>query len=258
MQRAEMLKMGKVRQRIDSIVEDRATAESLKPWFNYFCKRPGFSDDYLQTYNRPNVTLVDTGGFGVERITPKGVVVAGKEYELDLLVFATGFDFMTEYTRESGFHVTGRGGVSLDEHWVTGARTLYGIMTRGFPNFFMMSLVQSGIAINYMPIAEAQTAYIATIIASSLKSHIGAVEPTQEAEEAWVGEVLAGAPARRAFLDSCTPSYFNYEGQPPKSVESNQPYPGGAIKYLGLLEEQRAAGAMANLETTRLNQEAAG
>ena len=131
-------------------------------------------------------------------------------------------------------------------------------MTRGFPNFFMMSLVQSGIAINYMPIADAQTAYIATIIANSLKGGIGSVEPTQEAEEEWVGEVLAGAPARRAFLDSCTPSYFNYEGQTPKSVESNQPYPGGAIKYLGLLEEQRAAGAMANLETTDLHEEVAG
>ena len=258
LQRGEILKMEKVRRRIDTIVEDKATAEALKPYFNYFCKRPGFSDDYLQTYNRPNVTLVDTGGRGVERITPKGVVVAGKEYELDLLVFATGFDFMTEYTRESGFHVTGRGGVSLDERWATGARTLYGIMTRGFPNFFMMSLVQSGIAINYMPIAEAQTAYSATIIANSLKGKIGSVEPSQEAEDAWVGEVLAGAPARVAFLDSCTPSYFNYEGQPPKSVESNQPYPGGAIQYLELLEKQRAAGAMANLETSDLNEKAAG
>ena len=257
MQRAEMLKMGKVRQRIDSIVEDRTTAESLKPYFNYFCKRPGFSDDYLQTYNRPNVTLVDTGGRGVERITPTGVVVGGSEYEVDCLVFATGFDFMTEYTRESGFHITGRGGVSLDEHWATGARTLYGIMTRGFPNFFMMSLVQSGIAINYMPIADAQTVYISTIIAGSLKSNIGSVEPSREAEDEWVGEVLAGAPARRAFLDSCTPSYFNYEGQTPKSVESNQPYPGGAIKYLGLLEEQRAEGAMANLETAARIEKAA-
>ncbi len=248
MQQAEMLKMEKVRRRIDLAVEDRATAEALKPYYNYFCKRPGFSDDYLQTYNRPNVTLVDTAGRGVERITPKGVVVAGKEYELDCLVFATGFDFMTEYTRESGFHIAGRDGVSLDEHWATGARTLYGIMTRGFPNFFMMSLVQSGIAINYMPIADAQTAYIAEVIAKSLAGDIGSVEPSQAAEDAWVGEILAGAPARRAFLDSCTPSYFNYEGQRQKALESNEPYPGGAIKYLGLLDEQRASGALANLE----------
>ena len=257
-QRAEMLKMEKVRRRIDSIVEDRATAEALKPYFNYFCKRPGFSDDYLQAYNRPNVTLVDSAGRGVERITPNGVVVGGREYELDLLVFATGFDFMTEYTRESGFHIAGRDGISLDDHWATGARTLYGIMTRGFPNFFMMSLVQSGIAINYMPIADAQTAYIATIIANNLASDIGSVEPTEAAEDAWVGEVLAGAPARRAFLDSCTPSYLNYEGQPQKALESNQPYPGGAIKYLGLLEEQKAAGALANLEMAGRRENAAG
>jgi cyclohexanone monooxygenase len=249
MQHAEMLKMEKVRRRIDSAVEDPATAEALKPYFNYFCKRPGFSDDYLPTYNKPNVTLVDTAGSGVERITPKGVVVGGREYELDCLVFATGFDFMTEYTRESGFLIHGRDGISLDNHWSTGARTLYGIMTRGFPNFFMMSLVQSGIGINYMPIADGQTAYIAEVIAKSISGNVGTVEPSQAAEDQWVSEVLAGTAPRRAFLESCTPSYFNYEGKRQKALESNEPYPGGAIKYLGLLAEQRAGDALANLET---------
>lgn len=258
MQQAEILKMEKVRRRIDSIVEDRATAEALKPYYNYFCKRPGFSDDYLQTFNRPNVTLVDTAGRGVERITPKGVVVAGKEYALDCLVFATGFDFMTEYTRESGFHITGRGGQSLDEHWSTGARTLYGIMTRGFPNFFMMSLVQSGIVINYMPIAEAQTDYIANVIGKAIKGNIGTVEPTQAAEEAWVEEIIAGAGMRRAFLESCTPSYFNYEGKRQKSFDSNEPYPGGGIKYIGLIEEQTADGIPENLETSPYVSQEAG
>ena len=250
MQQAEILKMEKVRRRIDALVEDRATAESLKPYYNYFCKRPGFSDDYLQTFNRPNVTLVDTEGRGVERITPKGVVVAGKEYELDCLVFATGFDFMTEYTRESGFSITGRGGMSLDEHWSTGARTLYGMMTRGFPNFFVMSLVQSGITINYMPIAEAQTGYIANVIATAIGADIGTVEPTEAAEEAWVNEIIAGAGMRRAFLESCTPSYFNYEGKGQASLSSNEPYPGGGIKYLGLIAEQTAQGIPDNLETS--------
>jgi cyclohexanone monooxygenase len=249
MQHAEMLKMEKVRRRIDSAVEDPTTAEALKPYFNYFCKRPGFSDDYLPTYNKPNVTLVDTAGSGVERITPKGVVVGGREYELDCLVFATGFDFMTEYTRESGFLIHGRDGISLDNHWSTGARTLYGIMTRGFPNFFMMSLVQSGIGINYMPIADGQTAYIAEVIAKSILGDVGTVEPSQAAEDQWVSEVLAGTAPRRAFLESCTPSYFNYEGKRQKALESNEPYPGGAIKYLGLLAEQRAGDALANLET---------
>ena len=258
MQQAEILKMEKVRRRIDAIVEDRTTAEALKPYYHYFCKRPGFSDDYLQTFNRPNVTLIDTAGRGVERITPKGVLVAGREYDLDCLVFATGFDFMTAYTRESGFHITGRGGQSLDDHWSTGARTLYGMMTRGFPNFFVMSLVQSGIAINYMPIAEAQTAYIAHVIGKAISGAVGTVEPTQAAENAWVDEIVAGTALRRAFLESCTPSYFNYEGKRDKAYDSNEPYPGGAIKYLALLKEQTAGGIPDNLETSALAAKAAG
>ena len=250
MQRAEMLKMEKVRQRIDAIVEDPGTAEALRPYYHYFCKRPGFSDDYLQTFNRPNVTLVDTEGRGVERITPKGVVVGGREYELDCLVYATGFDFMTAYTREAGMRITGRGGASLDDHWSRGARTLYGVMTHGFPNFFMMSLVQSGIAINYMPIAEAQTAYIADIIAKCMTRDIGAVEVSQAAEDDWVGQIMAGTGPRRTFLESCTPSYFSYEGKRAESYELNEPFPGGAIAYLGLLDARRAEGVLGNLETS--------
>src|SRR5690606_8345152 len=116
-EKAEILKMERVRRRIDEIVEDKATAEALKPYFHYFCKRPGFSDHYLQVFNRPNVTLVDTAGKGVERVIPQGLVVDGREYELDCLIYATGFDFMTSYTRESGLSITGRDGVSLEEHW---------------------------------------------------------------------------------------------------------------------------------------------
>ena len=258
MQQAETLKMEKVRRRIDSVVQDRETAEALKPYYNYFCKRPGFSDDYLQTFNRPNVTLVDTDGRGVERITPKGVVVAGKEYALDCLVFATGFDFMTVYSREAGMHVTGRGGQSLDDHWATGARTLYGIMTTGFPNFFMMSLVQSGIVINYMPIAEVQTAYIANIIGKAISGNLGTVEPSEAAEKAWVDEIIAGTGMRRAFLESCTPSYFNYEGKRQEAFESNEPYPGGGIKYIELIEEQTSGPVPGNLDTTPYVGKAAG
>jgi cyclohexanone monooxygenase len=249
MQNAEIRKMETVRQRIDSLVEDRATAEALKPYYNYFCKRPGFSDDYLQTFNQPNVTLVDTGGQGVERITPTGVVVGGIEYALDCLVYATGFDFMTEYTREAGLHMTGRGGISLDEHWDTGARTLYGMMTRGFPNFFLMSLVQSGISINYMHTANEQTGYIADVIAQVLQGDIGTVEPSQAAEDDWVGQIVDGAAPRQAFLESCTPSYFNYEGKRQDAYARNLPYPGGGIAYFGILEQRRKEGVLANLDT---------
>lgn len=248
MQRAETLKMEKVRRRIDGIVADEATAEALKPYYNYFCKRPGFSDDYLQTFNRPNVTLVDTAGRGIERITPTGVVVAGQEYELDCLVYATGFDFMTEYAQESGLNVNGRDGAPLAAHWSKGARTLYGMQTRGFPNFFLISLIQSGISINYMHIADEQTRFIAQVIGHCLDNDVASVEPSAEAESEWVNKVVATGGPRRAFLESCTPSYFNYEGQHQDKLELNQPYGGGVIDYLDILENWRRAGTMAGLE----------
>ncbi len=248
LQNGEILKMEAVRRRIESVVEDRNTAEALKPYYNYFCKRPGFSDDYLQVYNRPNVTLVDTEGKGVEQITPRGAVVNGKEYELDCLIYATGFDFMTEYARESGIHVTGRNGVSLEEHWSRGARTLFGIQTHGFPNFFVMSLVQAGVAINYMHIADAQTAYMAHVIANCLERGFGTVEPSLAAENEWVEKVVSLSGPRRAFLEACTPGYYNYEGQRKGSLELNEPYGGGAVEYLGILEKWCADGTMNGLE----------
>jgi cyclohexanone monooxygenase len=248
MLRAELLKMETVRQRIEAVVKDRQTAELLKPYYHYFCKRPGFSDDYLQTFNRDNVTLVDTEGQGVERITPHGVVVAGREYALDCLVFATGFDFMTSYTREAGFSITGRDGLSLDDHWSRGARTLWGMQTRGFPNFFLMSLLQSGVSINYMHIADAQTRYIARIISHCLQTGIAEVEPSAEAEEAWVDRCMALSNARRAFLEACTPGYFNQEGQPRPENELNMPFGGGPHEYLDLVTAARAGGFVDYLE----------
>jgi cyclohexanone monooxygenase len=248
MRRAEFAKMETVRQRIDAIVKDKATAEALKPYYNYFCKRPGFSDDYLQTFNRENVTLVDTNGKGVERITPKGVVVAGREYELDCIVYATGFDFMTGFARESGLDIIGKAGKSLSEHWSRGARTLYGIQTRGFPNFFLMSLVQAGVGINYTHIADEQTLYIADLISYCLKNNFATVEPSEQAENAWVAKIVAMCGPRRAFLEACTPGYYNCEGRRDANLELNEPYGGGAIEYLKMLEESRTKGTKTGLE----------
>ena len=248
MLRAEIAKMESVRRRIDAVVKDKNTAEALKPYYHYFCKRPGFSDDYLETFNRPNVTLVDTAGKGVDRITPKGVVVAGKEYEVDCIVYASGFDFLTSYTKETGLEIEGRNGLSLDEHWSRGARTLYGIQTRGFPNFFLMSLVQAGISINYIHIAEEQTQYIADAISHCLANDIASVEPTEEAETAWVDRIMELSGARRAFLESCTPSYFNYEGQERADLELNMPFGGGPLEYLELLAKARESGFAEGLE----------
>lgn len=247
-QLAEMSKMEKTRRRVERIVEDKATAEALKPYYHYFCKRPCFHDEYLATFNRPNVTLVDTHGRGVERITAKGAVVDGKEYPLDCLVFATGFDFMSEYARESGLSIIGVGERTLDDHWSHGAHTLWGMHTRGFPNLFFMSLVQAGIAINYVHVADIQTRHIAYVVQQCLAQDITAVEPTQQAEDDWVGEIVALGGPRKAFLESCTPGYYNHEGKTRASIELNEPYGGGVLPYIHILEEWRANGAMAGFE----------
>lgn len=241
-QKAEILKMERVRERIDRVVKDKATAEALKPYYHYFCKRPGFSDHYLQTFNRPNVTLVDTAGKGVERVSAKGLVVDGKEYELDCIVYATGFDFMTSYTKESGLAIKGCGGRKLEEHWNRGSRTLFGMQTNGFPNLFILSLVQAGISFNYVHTADAQSNYVADLIAHCRKEGLETVEPTAQAEEEWVQKCVESSAARREFHATCTPSYTNHEGARPEELELNGPFGGGPLEYFEILERMREGG----------------
>jgi cyclohexanone monooxygenase len=236
---AEMRKMELVRRRVDAIVKDKATAESLKPYFHYFCKRPCFHDEYLEAFNRPNVDLVDTKGRGVERITPRGVVAAGREYPLDCLIFATGFDFLIDYSREAGMHVIGQGGRALSQHWENGPRTLYGFMTHGFPNFFTMSIAQTGAAVNYVHMADEQTKTIVHVIMRSMQCGAKTVQPTVEAEDEWVRMVVSGAAGRRAFLETCTPGYYNYEGKRDRSAELNDFYAPGPMAYARLLDHWR-------------------
>jgi cyclohexanone monooxygenase len=245
-------KMEMARRRIDSIVQDKETAEALKPYYAYFCKRPCFHDDYLPVFNQPNVTLVDTRGIGVEQITPKGVVAAGKEYPVDCLVYATGFEFMTEFVKQTGYDLVGRGGRKLSEHWNQGARTLWGIQTSGFPNFFLMALNQAGVSVNYVHMATEQTAHFAFVIDECLNKGIASIEVGKEAEDDWVEKVLAAAEegGRNAFLDSCTPSHYNHEGKKAESARLNDLYAGGPGVYVKLLEAWRAAGTMPGFHVT--------
>jgi cyclohexanone monooxygenase len=247
---AEMKKMELARRRISSIVKDPAIAEALKPYYHYFCKRPCFHDEYLPTFNRPNVTLVDTKGKGVERIIPKGVVVAGKEYPVDCLIFATGFDFLTEFGRETGIEVIGQGGQSLAKHWEQGPRTLHGMMTHGFPNFFVTGLAQAGVAINFIHMADEQSQHIAHLIDWSLTQHFDTIQPRREAQDAWVEEIVARAGPRRTFLAACTPGYYNYEGKQQRFAELLDFYAPGPMMYVQLLENWRKQSMTRDLETT--------
>jgi cyclohexanone monooxygenase len=255
LQLAEMKKMEQARRRIASIVKNPAVAEALKPWYHYFCKRPCFHDEYLETFNRPNVTLVDTKGKGVERITPAGVVVAGREYPLDCLIFATGFDFLTEYARESGVAIVGPGNQPLSDHWQTGPRTLHGMMTHGFPNFFVTGLAQAGVAINFMHMADEQSRHLAHIIGWCLEERVDSVQPTQQAEQEWVQQIVANSGPRRAFLAACTPGYYNYEGKQQRFAELLDFYAAGPMAYVGVLENWRKQGMTQDLEITRSGQE---
>lgn len=246
--RAEMQKAEAVRQRVSAEVHDPATAEALKPWFHYFCKRPCFHDDYLSSYNRPNVTLVDTQGKGIERITPAGAVVDGVQYPLDCLVLATGFDFLVDYCAEAGLEIVGTGGVSLAERWAEGPLTLHGMQTHGFPNFFMMAIAQAGAAVNYVHTADEQTQTIAHVIAETRRQGAATVQPSLAAETAWVDEIVEGAKGRRAFLESCTPGYYSYEGRRERRAALNDFYAPGPMAYIELLRRWRARGGMAGLE----------
>jgi cation diffusion facilitator CzcD-associated flavoprotein CzcO len=248
LQRAEMAKMENTRRRVDEIVRDPATAEALKPYFHYFCKRPGFHDEYLDSFNRPNVTLVDTAGKGVERITPRGVVANGREYELDLLIFGTGFEYLSEYVRETGIDPVGPGGRKLSEHWNEGARTYRAMQTHGFPNYLLLSVVQGGGPVNYVHVIDEMAQHAAYIVRRCLADGIDRIQPTAEAEEAWVQEVLTLAAARRPFFESCTPGYSNFEGKRRKSQELNDFYYGAPMAFLNMLRDWRAEGQLRDMQ----------
>lgn len=250
MQLADFKKMEQVRARVDAIVKDKATAEALKPWYNQFCKRPCFHDEYLATFNRPNVHLVDTKGRGVERITEHSVIAAGREYEVDCLIYATGFEVGTDYTRRAGYEVHGRGGRTLTEAWKNGAETLHGLLSRGFPNCFIVSKVQSGFSANFPHMINEQVKHIAYIVRNAAERQARTVEPTQEAQDAWVDTIVKLSVMREQFLKECTPGYYNNEGKVELMNKKNSSYGAGPVAFTRVLEEWRAAGDLNGLELT--------
>jgi len=246
---ADFEKMEEIRARVDRVVSNPETAEALKPYYRQFCKRPCFHDEYLPTFERPNVTLVDTHGQGVERITKRGVVVAGREYELDCLVYATGFEVGTDYSRRAACEIIGRDGLSLTEKWVDGPSTLHGLMTHGFPNCFLMGGNQSGVTPNFTELYNEQSKHIAYIVGQGLEGELKCVEATADAESEWVRIIKESAFRSADFAETCTPGYYNNEGQPDVGPGwFGGTFGGGAPAYFKLLQDWREDGEMAGLE----------
>ncbi|MBB3604121.1 cyclohexanone monooxygenase [Mycolicibacterium sp. BK556] len=245
--------MERLRRLVAEIVEDPATAEALKPYYRFMCKRPTSSEHYLATFNRPNVTLVDVSETkGVERLTEKGIVADGVEYEVDCVIFASGFEISTEISRRFAIEsIVGRDGVSLFDHWHDDYKTLHGMTSRGFPNQFFMGFIQGGVSANTTAMFEQQAEHIAYIIAEAQKRGATTVEPSQGGQDAWVATISELRMDNSAFELSCTPGYYNNEGQ--GGAKDNGSFLGdfyspGFYAFDDLIAEWRANGDLDGLE----------
>jgi len=245
MEFADYKKMNGVRERAEAVVRDPETAEKLKPWYRQFCKRPCFHDEYLPTFNRPNVELVDTEGRGVERITPNGVVVNGKTYDVDCLIFATGFEVGTAYTRRAGYDITGKNGQLLSAKWADGLRTLHGLQTNGFPNCFFLGFTQNAITVNVPQSLNEQARHVAYILGELRARNANTIEATVAGENDWLAEMQSKANMGEQFRAECTPGYYNNEGK------SGNPhgffafaYGAGPLRFFEILEQWRDTGEL--------------
>jgi cyclohexanone monooxygenase len=243
-------KMDEIRSRVDAIVTDAATAAGLKAWYRQLCKRPCFHDEYLQAFNAPGTHLVDTDGAGVEHIDETGVVVAGRHYDVDCIIFASGFEVGTPFWRRAGFDMAGRDGRTLSSHWSDGMRTMHGIHTHGFPNAFIVQITQGANLLSNVPhnLSESATT-IAAILDHARRSGSSRVEVTEEAERAWMDLLRTGV----SFFGSadCTPGYYNNEGQPTgRDGDAFRGYPMGAVAYFEYIERWRTDGRFEGLAFT--------
>lgn len=213
-ERVDFAAMERYRERVREIVADAETAEALMPYFRMMCKRTSFHDEYLASFNLPNVRLVDTNGVGIERITREGVVVDGVEYKLDCLIFATGFDIGRGPLASWNLDVHGVRGVRLSEHWADGLRTYQGIHVSDFPNLFLNSVTQTPGAPNHTSNSVAVSEHIAHIIVEADSRGADRIMADVEAEEDWVQRVRAALPSAHIdFIRACTPGYYNHEGE---------------------------------------------
>lgn len=241
--------MQRLRDRVDTVVEDERTARALKPYYRFLCKRPCFNDEYLPAFNRPNVTLVDVSDTkGVERITEKGIIAHGVEHEVDCVIFASGFEITTDLDRRLGIRpFAGRDGLSLYDHWAKGYRTVHGVMSHGFPNQFFTGFLQGGVTASTTAMFEQQAQHIAYIIKETLARGASTVEPSEEAQDQWCATVRETAVDNTNFQRECTPGYYNNEGEQQIRSHLGEPYWPGFYALEDLLQAWRDTGEMRGL-----------
>jgi cation diffusion facilitator CzcD-associated flavoprotein CzcO len=241
------------RARVDEIVTDRRAAEILKPFYRYICKRPCFHDEYLDSFNRSNVTLIDCPA-GIERITEHGLVVNGEAFDLDCVVYATGFEpESTPLPRRVGHRVTGRHGLTLADKWADGAASLWGMVSRGFPNLFVMPAPgqQAVVTVNHTHVTVEGSEHIAATVRLLEAGGIRSFEVGHDAEEAWRAGIESTFVDGSKMMAACTPSRINNEGHPEAFRARDGNYGGGIgdlVAFRKLLADWRAAGDFAGLD----------
>jgi cation diffusion facilitator CzcD-associated flavoprotein CzcO len=253
-QKMDLQKMEGIRARIRSIVKDPTTAASLMPYYNRFCKRPTFNDEYLPTFNRPNVKLIDTQGRGLDRITANAIVFNGQSYEVDCIIYATGFEVVAISHKEGGFHIIGRGGLTIEEKWSRAVRSLHGMYTRGFPNLFFVAGARQGApTLNFPYMMDEQAIHAAAVIKHMLQDRVKVMEVSQQAEDRWCAIIDAKSKVNLDYIRDCTPSFLNAEGnlEELKKLIPTTVYGGGPFEYLELLQDWRQRGFREDLELTR-------
>jgi cation diffusion facilitator CzcD-associated flavoprotein CzcO len=245
---SDLEKMEEIRARVDAVVADPATAEGLKAWYRQLCKRPCFHDEYLQAFNEPGTRLVHTDGKGVERITETAVVANGQAHEVDCIVYASGFEVGTDYTRRAGYDLTGLDGARLSAHWADGMRTLHGIHVHGFPNAFLVQPTQGANLISNVPHNLTESGRtIAAVVRHALDHGHREVEVTAQAEQDWV-QLLLTHPGMLISSPDCTPGYYNNEGQDAgRRAQLSVGYPAGAAAFFAHLAQWRDTGTYEGL-----------
>ena len=251
---ADFKTMETIRGLVDETVKDSEVAEKLKAYYNQFCKRPTFNDFYLDTFNRPNVELVDVSASqGVEAITETGIIANGQEYPVDCIIYASGFEITSSYERRLGIPIFGVAGQSIYEHWEAGMRSMHGLMVSGFPNLFLCGggfVFQLGA--NYAHGIDVQAGHVAYTIGELSRRGIRSANVSLDAEERWIadqletkggGFVLGGSP------DTCTPGYYNQEGTAKRYRNvRRETYSKGVGAYMKLLRAWRDDGQLDGLD----------
>ncbi|MDG2471953.1 MAG: NAD(P)/FAD-dependent oxidoreductase [Pseudomonadales bacterium] len=239
-------KMSQLRRRIDQNVNDEKVAEALKPWYRQWCKRPCFHDEYLSTYNRDNVTLVDTQGNGIEKIEQGNIIANNQKFSVDCIIFATGFDFFPDIKRRLQCKIIGLNNKELSEEWQHGVRSLFGMHSQDFPNCFILGNHQSTATINFTHSLHEQAKHIAHVIHHAKNNNFDVINVEQQAEQDWVNKILSQSSPLQAIFSECTPGFYNNEGHQEELIPQN-----GSIadttEFFSILKDWREEGEFRGL-----------